>query len=106
MRKVRIFLCLEGYLKKHNISFGNITAVTTNGTPAMIGHYRGFATLDNEKVPNVGTVYYVLHRPYLVAKKLHNALKVYIRSINKIKAHPLNSWLFAMLYEKNNETLN
>ena len=56
------------------------------------------------------TVHCVLHRHHLVAKKLsgelHDALKVCIRPVNKIKAHPLNSRLFAMLCEKNDETLD
>ena len=105
-----IFLCLEEYLKKHDISFSNITAVATDGAPSMIGRYRGFAAFLKEKVPDVRTIHCVLHRQHLVAKKLsdelHDALKVCIRSINKIKAHPLNSRLFARLCESNDETLN
>jgi len=105
-----IFRCLVDYLKEHNVPLGNITAVATDGAPAMVGRYRGFAALLKEKVSNVRTVHCVLHRHHLVAKKLsgelHDALKVCIRSVNKIKAHPLNSRLFAMLCEKNDETLN
>lgn len=60
-----------------------------------------------EKVPTVRTVHCVLHRQHLVAKKLsgelHVALKICIKSINKIKAHPLHSRLFAKLCEENNE---
>jgi len=58
----------------------------------------------------VVTVHCVLHRNHLVAKKLsgelHEALMICIRSINKIKAHPLNSRVFANLYEKNDEAAN
>ncbi|XP_066946097.1 protein FAM200C-like [Macrobrachium rosenbergii] len=80
--------------------------VATDGAPAMVGRYRGFASLFKQKVPDVCTVHYVLHR-LLVAKKLsdglHDALKVCIRAINKIKAHPLNSRLFALLCEENDD---
>ena len=45
----------------------------------------------------------LLHRHHILVKKLsgelHNVLKVCIRLINKIKAHPLNLQLSAMLYE-------
>ena len=90
-----IFRCMEEYLQEQNISLENITAVATDGAPAMIGRYRGFATLLKQKVPHVVTVHCVLHRNHLVAKKLsgelHKALMICIRLINKIKAHPLNS---------------
>ncbi|XP_023233556.1 zinc finger BED domain-containing protein 5-like [Centruroides sculpturatus] len=105
-----IFLCLQDYLNKHNIPFGNITAVATDGAPAMVGRYRGFFVFLKKKVPKVHTVHCVLHRQHLVAKKLsgelHDTLKVCIRSINKIKAHPLNSRLFAKLCEENDDTFN
>ncbi|KAF2348138.1 hypothetical protein FHG87_021106 [Trinorchestia longiramus] len=63
-----------------------------------------------EKVPTVCAVHCVLRRQHLVAKnlsgELHEPLKVCIRSINKIKAHPLNCRLFAKLCEENDETFN
>lgn len=53
---------------------------------------------------------YYNYRHHFVAKKLsgelHDAVQVCIGSINKIKAHPLDSQLFAVLCEKNDETLN
>jgi len=105
-----IFRCMEEYLQEQNISLENITVVATDGAPAMVGRYRGFATLLKQKVPHVVTVHCVLHRTHLAAKKLsgelHEALMICIRSINKIKAHPLNSRVFAKLCEKNDETVN
>ena len=84
----QFFLCLKDYLNKHNVPLENITAVATDGAPAMVGRYRGFSVFLKEKVPTVRTVHCVLHRQHLVAKKLsgelHEALKVCIRSINKI----------------------
>ena len=84
--------------------------MATDGAPAMVGRCRRFATLLKQKVPHVVTVHCVLHRTHLVAKKLsselHEALMVCIRPINKIRAHPLNSRLFAKLCEKNDETAN
>jgi len=86
-----IFRCMEEYLQEQNISLENITAVATDGVHAMVGGYRGFATLLKQNVPHVVTVHCVLHRTHLVAKKLsgelNEALMICIRSINKIKAH-------------------
>ena len=69
------------YLKEHHVPLGNITAVANDGAPAMVGCYRGSATLLNEKTSNVRTVNCVLHRHHLVAKKLsgelYDALNVY-----------------------------
>lgn len=105
-----ILQCVQQYFEKHNIPLSNITAVATDGAPAMVGWYRGFARLLKEKVPDVRTVHCVLHRQHLVAKKLsgelHDALKVCIRAVNKIKAHPLNSRLFALLCEENDDMFN
>ncbi|XP_064098766.1 protein FAM200C-like [Macrobrachium nipponense] len=102
-----ILQCMQQYFEKHNIPFSNITAVDTDGSPAMVGWYRGFASLLKQKVPDVRTEHCVLYRQHLVGKKLsdglHDALKVCIRAINKIKAHPLNSRLFALLCEENDD---
>ena len=76
----------------------------------MVGRYTGFVSLLNEKVLDVCTVHCVLHRQHVVAKKLrgelHDAMKVCIRTINKIKAHPLNSRLFALLCKENDDMVN
>jgi len=105
-----IFRCMEEYFQEQNISLQNITAVATDGAPAMVGRYRGFATLLKQKVPHVVTVYCVLHRTHVVAKKLsgelHEALMICIRSINKTKAHTLISRVFVKLCEKNDEIAN
>jgi len=109
-KRETIFRCIEEYFQEQNISLENITAVATDGAPAMIGRYREFATLLKQKVPHVVTVYCVLHRTHLVAKKLsgelHEALMICIRSINKTKAHRLISRVFVKLCEKNDEIAN
>ena len=102
-----ILQCVLQYFEKHNIPYSNVTVEATDGAPAMVGRCRGFASLLKKKVPDVRTVHCVLHRQHLVAKKLSggldDALKVCIRPINKIKAHPLNSRLFVLLCEENDD---
>ncbi|KRX13158.1 SCAN domain-containing protein 3 [Trichinella nelsoni] len=87
-----------------------VGSLATDGAPAMVGRYRGFATLLEETVSDVRAVHCVLHRHHLVAKilsgELHAALKVCIKAVNKIKGQPTNSRLFAILCEKNEETFN
>lgn len=69
-----VLKCVQQHFEKHNIPLSNITAVATDGAPAMVGQYRGFAGLLKEKVPDVHTVHCVLHRQHLVAKKLGGEL--------------------------------
>ena len=74
----------------------------------MVGRQRGFTLSVKEMLPTVHTAYCVLHRQYLVATcdKLHEAQKVCIKSINKVKPHPPNSRLLTKLCEENDETFN
>ncbi|XP_064116945.1 zinc finger BED domain-containing protein 5-like [Macrobrachium nipponense] len=105
-----IFRCLEEHLQKHNIPLKNITVVSTDGTLPMSSHHRGLTTLLKERIPDVRTIHLMLHRQHLVAKELseelHDALRVCISAINKIKDNPFNSGLISMLYERNDETMN
>ena len=59
---------------------------------------------------NVLTVHCVYRKQHLITKKLsgdlHEALKVCIKSINKIDARPLICRLYAMLSEEGDETFN
>ena len=93
-----ILQCVEQYFGKRNIPFINITAVVTDGAPAIVNRFKGFASLLKKKVPGVLTVHCLMYRQHLVATKfsdrLHDALKVRIRAINKIKPQPLDFGLF------------
>ena len=104
-----IMRSLADYLNKLNVPMENITAFATDGAPAMIVRYRGFASLLKGMVPSVRTIHCVLHRNHLIAKnlssELYAALKVCIRSVNEVKVRHLSSRSFAMC-EKNDETYN
>ncbi|XP_051950665.1 zinc finger BED domain-containing protein 5-like [Xyrauchen texanus] len=101
------FRALSDYLLVNSIPIANILACATDGAPAMVGRYRGFATLLKERVPQVLTVHCMLHRHNLVAKNispsLHQSLNIAVRAINKIKAHALNDRIFRQLCEENDE---
>ncbi|XP_076144513.1 zinc finger BED domain-containing protein 5-like [Alosa pseudoharengus] len=103
-----IFAALTEFLHERAIPMENIIACATDGAPAMVGRYRGFATLLKHQVPHVLTVHCVLHRHNLVAKNisdsLHQSLNVAVKSINKIKSHALNDRLFRQLCGENDES--
>ena len=105
-----IFRCVKEYFEKHCISFHNVTAIATDGAPSMVGKYKGFLAIVKKENANIRTVHCVCHRQHLVAKnltdELHSALQVFIKTINKIKANPLNSRLFAKLCMENDEVFN
>ncbi|XP_076049445.1 zinc finger BED domain-containing protein 5-like [Oratosquilla oratoria] len=84
--------------------------VATDGAPAIFDRHMELTASLKERVSSVRTVHCVLDKHHLVAKELsgelHDALTVCIRSVNKIKAHPLNSQLFAMPCGKDYKDLN
>ena len=85
-----IYKTLQEYFEFHDIPLTNITAVTCDGVPAMIGRYRGFSAFLKETVPEIITVHCVTHRRHIVSKnlssELHNYLQVCIRAINIMKS--------------------
>ena len=93
-----IFQTLLAYLQDKSIPLTNIVACATDGAPAMVGRYRGFASLLRQKNPHLFTVHCVIHRQHLVAKRLsphlQKSLAIAIKAINKIKANAKNSRLF------------
>ncbi|XP_073330750.1 zinc finger BED domain-containing protein 5-like [Pagrus major] len=84
-----IFAALTEFLRERDIPVTNIIACATDGAPAMVGRYWGFATLLKQQVPQVLTV--------------HCSLDVAVKVINKIKAHALNDRLFRQLCGENDE---
>ncbi|XP_076039364.1 protein FAM200C-like [Oratosquilla oratoria] len=79
----------------------NIVACTTDGAAAMIGRYRGFSAYSKNAVPNVISLYCVVHRLHLVAKnlagRLHEALGHIIKAVNLIKKNALQDRLFHVI---------
>jgi len=68
-----------------------------DGAPAMVGRYRGFATLLKQLVVQVLTVHCMLHHHNLVAflsPSLQHFLNIAGRAINKMKTRDLNDRIF------------
>ncbi|XP_040582182.1 SCAN domain-containing protein 3-like [Lepeophtheirus salmonis] len=102
-----VFDIVDNFFKEKKIPLTNALACATDGAPSMIGPYRGFISFLKKAVPGVLTVHCVIHRQHLVAKhlsgRLHKSINTVITSVNKIKAHSLNSRLFRQLCIDNDE---
>ena len=91
------------------IPMKNIIVSATDGAAAMVGKYCGFTAILKKAIPLVKTIHCVVHQQHLVAKKitepLNSSMDIVIKSVNKIKAHRLNSRLFKQLCSDNDEKL-
>lgn len=105
-----IFDVVVNFFREKGIPLKNIIACATDGEPAMTGRHRGFLAFLKKAVPDVFTIHCVIHRQHLVAKnlsgQLHETLNIVIKSVNKIKAHALNSRLFRELCNDHDEEFN
>ena len=101
-----VFQEVKAYFETNAIPLTNV-ACATDGTPSMIGRYRGFNAFLKSKNPNVIICHCVIHGQHLVAKnisgRLKQCLKTVIKAVNKIKAHTLNTCLFKQLCNKTDE---
>ncbi|CDW59998.1 WAP domain containing protein, SLPI-like [Trichuris trichiura] len=99
-----IFLVLRGFYEEKEIALLNITAVATDGTPAMMGRQRGFIAHLKQVVPDIVAVHCVIDREHLAAKRLNDrlnsSLQLVINAISKIKSNPLSDRLFRQLCEE------
>ena len=57
-----VFRVLEDFFKEKENLLKNIIWVATDGTPAMVGRYRGFISYLKKAVPDVLAVHCVIHR--------------------------------------------
>ena len=89
-RGEKIFNDVAAYLKENTVPFTNISACATDGAPSMKGRYKGFIAYLKKAIPGVFFIHCVIHRQYLVAKKLsghlHDALHVVKEIVNHIKS--------------------
>ena len=102
-----VFRVVEIFFKEKAIPLTSKLACATDRAQSMISRHRGFISFLKTAVPGVFTVHCVIHRQYLVTKKLsgrlHKSLSTVITAVNKIKAHTLNSRLFQQLCIENDE---
>lgn len=75
----------------------------TDGAASMTGLLSGLTTCVKELAPECASIHCVIHREMLASHKmspeLHSMLIDVVKTINRIKANPLNSHLFEQLFE-------
>ncbi|XP_039175589.1 SCAN domain-containing protein 3-like [Crotalus tigris] len=96
-----VFDKVGSFLKEHNISWGKVCGVCTDGAPAMLGCRSGFQRLVRNESPKVIGTHCMIHRQILATKmlpqELREVMKSIINCVNFVKASSLNTRLFSQL---------
>ena len=99
-----IFKVVDDYFCNHNLDWGHLGSVCTDGAPVMLGKNSGFTTLVKQKFPDAIVTHCMLHRHALASKTLPANLKsvmdAVISAVNFIRSHALKSRLFKQLCEE------
>ena len=95
---------LDDFFASKGLSWSMVSAVCTDGTPAMIGCRSGLRALIKQDAPDVVFTHCMLHRHALAFKtlppELAEALKIVIESINYVRGRALNHRIFMQLCEQ------
>jgi hypothetical protein len=87
-----------------DISWANCVGICTDGAAALTEHKKGFQAEVQETGPHVNFIHCIINRETLASRdlepKLHSVLQEAVQVVNFVKARPLNSRLFAVLYEE------
>ncbi|XP_077972271.1 protein FAM200B-like [Styela clava] len=97
-----LFKFLNDYISG-KLNWNNCVGVCTDGAAAMIGRLSGLVTRNKEVAPNCNSTHCVIHGEMLASKKmspeLNEVMNHVVKVNNFIRAHSLNSRLFAQLCE-------
>ena len=96
-----VFDTVGSFLQNHDIPWGNVCGVCTDGPPAMLGCRSGFQRLViNASSKAIGT-HCMIHRQVLATKTLpqefQHIMKSIVRVVNFVKTSTSNSRLFSKL---------
>ena len=88
-------------IEKANLPIAKLTAIITDGAPAMIGFLNGLVGLckGDQTFPEFWSFYCIIHREQLVSKssKLDNVMKTLMEILNYIHTHALHHRQFMNL---------
>ena len=107
-KAANLYTALINTLKKCNLSVKNMSVLTTDGAPTMIGKRGGVAALikqdaeANENM-NFSTFHCILHQQVLCTKVLsglQHVMAVIVRIVNYIKSNSLNHRQFQTLLDE------
>ena len=88
-------------IEKANLPIAKLTAIITNGAPAMIGSMNGLVGLckADQTFSEFWSFHCIIHREQLVpiSLKLDNVMKTVMIIVNHIRTHAFNHWQFKNL---------
>lgn len=98
-----IYNTFRTYAKSINMPLHKLSAITTDGAPAMVGKNKGFIALckKDESFSNFMSYHCIIHQEALCCKILpfEHVMKIVTKIINSIRAAPLQHRLFKALLE-------
>jgi len=92
---------VDDFFATNRLSWSNVSAVCSDGAPAMLGCKSGFAALVKADAPHIIVTHCVLHRHALASKtlppKLADVLNVVVKTVNYVRNHAVKHRLFKHL---------
>lgn len=99
-----IFQVLNTFIQENGLDWKKCVGVCTDGARAMTGRNSGVAVRIREVAPEMRWTHCSIHREALAVKKMPNNLKSAldsaVKTVNFIKARPMNARLFHVLCEE------
>ena len=96
-----VFDTVGSFLQNHDIPWGNVCGVCTDGAPAMLGCRSGFQRLVINASPKAIGTHCMIHRQVLATKTLpqefQDIMKSVVSVVNFVKTSASNSRLFSKL---------
>ena len=95
---------LDDFFTSNGLSWNMVSAVCTNGAPAIIGCKSGLKGLIKSVAPHIAFTHCMLHKHALVSKMLPSSLadvlKIVVKTVNFVRGRALNHRIFMQLCEK------
>uniref|UniRef100_A0A8D0A9E2 DUF4371 domain-containing protein n=1 Tax=Sander lucioperca TaxID=283035 RepID=A0A8D0A9E2_SANLU len=99
-----LFDMLNGFITEHGIDWSRCVGITMDGAAAMVGQHSGLVKRVQAVAPQAKSIHCSIHREALAAKRMPPDLKTVldeaVKTVNFIKARPLNSRLFSVLCDE------
>ena len=102
-----IYANFKEYIVKEDISLRKMTAITTDGAPAMKGKNNGFISLCKKDplFPNFKAYHCFIHQEVLCIKilKFEHVINPVTKIINSIRSLPIQHRLFKMFLQNDDD---
>lgn len=100
---------LMAVVEKADLQLSKLTAIATDGAPAILGSGKGLVGLckADDRFPEFWTFHCIIHQEHLVSKKLNfdHIMKPVLEIVNFIRTHALNHRQFKNLIAELDEDL-